>query len=286
MSNLILKAEGEAFAKRKYDLRAVDVIISNYTKIIDRSVPILLGHKNLTPDQRSKIRYEVEIRPGSLEILLQLMIDHKEDLAALFLTDPTNMTAGLAKIITDLIGFRRKFAEVLEKGLKPKVVVNSGNYLEVNNSGTIIINDPTIIIAADATRPALDKLIRGVDGKQIEDISLNYKDTSRAKLTSNDIKMTGSQKEELPSTIQVVGRLDSVNFSRHRGSIVSGSTKYQVRWDESLRGIIQKCVDVEGVLFTARPVIDHRRVRDNTIGFHLLDCQPQQRNIFTDSDLL
>jgi hypothetical protein len=70
-----------------------------------------------------------------------------------------------------------------------------------------------------------------------------------------------------------------VTFSSHRGTIVSGNGRHSITWDESLRVKVQQIADVEGILFKARPIIDNRRVKDNTIAFHLLDCYNPQQSI-------
>lgn len=74
-----------------------------------------------------------------------------------------------------------------------------------------------------------------------------------------------------------MGRLDMVAFTAHRGSIISDGEKFSVTWDEQIRQKMQKLADIEGVVFKVRPVVDHKRLDNETIGFHVLDCgDPQQ----------
>jgi hypothetical protein len=42
-----LYVQGEAFSKKSYDLRKLELIISNYRQVIDQILPIPLGQKTL-----------------------------------------------------------------------------------------------------------------------------------------------------------------------------------------------------------------------------------------------
>lgn len=83
-------------------------------------------------------------------------------------------------------------------------------------------------------------------------------------------------KEQLPATLNVVGRLDMVAFSSHRGSIISDGERFGVSWDEGIRSKMQKVADTEGIVFKVRPVVDHKRLDNTAIGFHVLDCSDPQ----------
>lgn len=284
MSEILLKAEGNGFEKGVYDLRAVETIISSYRQIIDKTLPVCLGHKNLTPDIKNKVKYEVQIKPGSLQIITDLVLQHKEDVAALLISDGgQGLTELLAKLIVGVIDFRRKFTDLLEKSIKPSIGITNGNYIDnsIHNTGTIniTINNPRILIAADTSKSALDRLINGVDGDVVSSVELTNNDQQTV-LTHDDMRITGKLKEELPAHIEIVGRLDMVAFSSHRGTIDSGNRKYPVTWDANLRNKVQQFADVEGINFKARPIIDNRRIKDNTIGFHLIDCYNPQLSMF------
>ena len=248
MSEILLKAEGSAFEKGVYDLRAVETILSSYRQIIDKTLPVCLGHKSINLDIKNKVKYEVQIRQGSLEIITNLVLamEHKEDIAALLLCDGgKGLTDTVIKMIISVIDFRRKFTDLLEKGIKPSIGIENGNYIDnsIHNSGTInlTINNPKIFIAADMSKSALDRLIGVVDGDSVS--SLEFSDKVRqAKLTNEDIRLTGKLKEELPDHIEIVGRLDSVTFSLHKGAIVSGNRRYPVTWGKELRQKVQRIV--------------------------------------------
>ncbi|AZE86998.1 hypothetical protein [Pseudomonas orientalis] len=89
----------------------------------------------------------------------------------------------------------------------------------------------------------------------------------------------GKQKEELPTTLSIVGRLDVVAFSSHKGTIVSEGEKFGVTWDEQIRQKMQKVADREGIIFKVNPVVDHMRLDSQTIGFHILDCRDPQNKL-------
>jgi hypothetical protein len=283
VSEILLKAEGNGFDGGVYDLRAVETVISSYRQIIDKTLPVVLNHKTLTPEIRNKVKYEVQIKQGSLEVYTNLVLQHKDDIAALLLADGgKGITEVLAKLIVSVIDFRRKFTDLLEKGIKPSIGISNGNYIDnsIQNSGTIniTINNPKTYIAADSSRMPMDRLINGVDGDIINSVELTN-NQEQVKLTHEDKRITGKLKEELPAHIEIIGRLDAVTFSSHRGTIVSGNGRHSITWDESLRVKVQQIADVEGILFKARPIIDNRRVKDNTIAFHLLDCYNPQQSI-------
>jgi hypothetical protein len=285
MNEILLKAEGNGFDGGVYDLRAVETVISSYRQIIDKTLPVVLNHKTLTPEIRSNVKYEARIKQGSLEVYTKLILQHKEDIAALLLSDGgKGITVFLAKLIVGVVEFRRKFTDLLEKGIKPSIGIINGNFVDnsIHNSGTIniTINDPRTYIAADASRAPMDRLINGVDGDIIDSVELTH-NKEHVKLTHEDNRITGKLKEELPTHIDIFGRLDAVSFSSHRGTIISGNGRHLITWDENIRSKVQKVVDVEGILFKARPIIDNRRIKDNTIAFHLLDCyNPQQSMAF------
>ena len=99
------------------------------------------------------------------------------------------------------------------------------------------------------------------------------------KLTEYERIILGAKKEILPANLEVVGRLDMVAFSSHTGSIVSSSERFPVTWDETIRARMQKVADVEGVIFTVKPVIDPNRLHTNAIGFQVLDCRDPQSGL-------
>ncbi len=285
MAEILLRAEGNGFDGGVYDLRAVETVISSYRQIIDKTLPVCLNHKTLTPELRNKVKYEIQIKQGSLEVYTNLVLQHKEDIAALLVSDGgKGITELLAKMIVGIIDLRRKFTDMLEKGVKPTINITNGNYIDnsIHNTGTInnhiSINNPRTIIGADNSRASLDRLINGIDGEIISSVEVTNTD-NQAKLTHEDKRITGKLKEELPAHIEIVGRLDAVTFSSHRGTIVSGNGRHPITWDDSLRNKVQKFVDVEGILFKARPIIDNRRMKENTIAFHLIDCYNPQLNM-------
>lgn len=281
--SLRLFAEGEAFTKTKFDLRKLEVVISNYRQIIDQILPLTLGQKHITDRIKREIKYEVEIKNGSLDVLLEFVWEHKEELMSLFGVDGgASLSYVILKLMKSTIDLRRKFTKILEKGINVKIIINRNVHndysTKINNDNSKIeINNPLILLAAQNSKPPLDRLIVGIDGKQIDKINIETEETE-VKLTHKDLRITGKQTQELNSDVELFGRLDMVAFSSHRGNIETGGRKYPVTWNEKLRRKIQQFADVKNIVFKVRPIIDHRRFKEEPIAFHIIDCwDPQGR---------
>ena len=198
-AQLFLKAEGKAFEGGKYDLRKVDAIISNYRLILDHSLPLVIGRQNLTEHLKSQFVYEVEFRRGSLELLINLVFDHKETLGALSIDGGMQVAEQIARILEGVIKFRRAWSKLMDlaegKGdsQKPGINLNINlNDVTVDNGSTINVN-PIIIPAAEATRGAVDRLISSIDGTHLESVEIRSAE-SQTKLTSKDVAIIGTQK--------------------------------------------------------------------------------------------
>ncbi len=279
-TGILLFAQGEAFDGGKYDLRSLELIVSNYRLIIDHTLPLVIGQKTLTDRIRNEVKYEVEVRDGSLEVILNFILEHPELLAVLSADGGYVLAETISKIVKGAIDLRRALTKILENGLRPTIhidqSVNIDNSVTHNiQTGDIHLTNPQFIIAADMTKAPFDRLIRGIDGSYVSDINLIHKN-SATRLTVSDHHITGAQKEELANQVEVVGRLDMAAFTSHRGHIITGNKRYPVTWDEEIRPKIRKFVDMEGIVFRVRPVVDHRQFRDEPIGFHVIDCwEPQ-----------
>ena len=282
-------AKGLAFADGIYDLRTLESVISNYRKILDRLVSVQLGKRQVTKDLRAQLGYQVQINPGSIELLVKFLLEHKE-LIAVFAADcGYTLSEIIVRLLRDAVELRKKASEVLKKGLTVNIKItnsfnigssiNSGNVSFDQTSGSILINDPKILWAAQVTRSPINEILSSVDGKNVEFIDMSSP-TNELRLTTDDRDIIGQQKEELPTTLTVVGRLDMVAFSSHRGSIISDGERFSVTWDEQIRSKMQRIADVEGVMFKVRPIVDHKRLDDSAIGFHVLDCNDPQDKMF------
>lgn len=278
-----LYVQGEAFSKKSYDLRKLELIISNYRQIIDQILPIPYGQKTLTDKLKREIKYEVELNNGSLEVILKFLYEHKEELLMLFAADGgISLPFLISKLIESALDLRRIFAKLLEKGFSPTIVINKNTYnhndYSIHNDFTnskIEINNPATLLAAQNSKPPVDRLIEGIDNKSIEDIEIKS-DDSKSLLTIKDGNITGKQKQELSSHVELFGRLDMIAFSSHRGSIETGGKKYPVTWDEKLRKKIQTLADHHNIVFKVRPIIDRRRFKEDPIAFHIIDCWDPQ----------
>lgn len=276
-------AKGTAFEDGVYDLRSMELLISSYRSITDRLIAVQLGRRQLTPAIKNQIDYQVKVRPGSIEFLIDFVFTHKEILGALALDGGFHLSGVITKLFREAIDLRKKVAAAIEKGLPINITINNnvnignGNIIANAENGNIVINDPKILWAAQVTKYPSDRLISGVDGKAIEYVELGARE-DEMRLTPDDRVILGQNKEELTATIRVIGRLDMVAFSSHKGTIVSSNEKFPVTWDENIRNKVQRIADVEGVEFIVRPIIDQKRLHSEAIAYHVLDCKvPQQK---------
>jgi hypothetical protein len=285
MSEMLLKVEGEGFRPNQYDLRSTEKILTNYRQIIDHLVPLTIGQKTLTDRLKSEIRYETSFKPGSLEVWLDFILPAAGVLAVAASQDGGNLLAQqLSKLFGVVIDFRRIFTDFLEKGKKPKLGINiqdqpqvTVNLKNVATGGGDINISPIILPAASSTRTAVDRLVGSVDGMLVEQL-LVQSDKTETTITNEDQRIVGTQKEELPDFLEIIGRLDGVAFTAHRGSLVTNQGRFPITWEEEIRDNIKSLADQEGIVFRVRPIIDHRRFKDDPIAFHVINCwDPQAR---------
>lgn len=282
-------AKGLAFSEGIYDLRTLESVISNYRKILDRLVTVQLGKRQVSKDLRSQLGYQVQIKPGSIELLVKFLLEHKELLVVFAADGGYTLSEIIVRLLRDAVDLRKKAAELLKKGLTVNIritnsfnigsKINSDNVSLDQKDGAILINDPRILWAAQMTRSPVNEILASVDGRTVEFIDMSSP-TNQLRLSIEDRGIIGQHKEELPTTLTIVGRLDMVAFSSHRGSIISDNERFSVTWDEQIRSKMQRIADVEGVMFKVRPVVDHKRLDSSAIGFHVLDCGDPQEKIF------
>jgi hypothetical protein len=284
--DLRIYAKGLAFSDGVYDLRTLEALITNYRKILDRLVAVQLGKKQVSPDLKSQLDYDVCINQGSIELLINFALEHREYIAAFAADGGAALSKVIVTLLRDAVKLREKASECIEKGLPININISNSfnigtkitntNVSYDENTGTILINDPKILWAAQVTRSPVNGLLSQVDGKSVEFIDINSA-SDEFRFTPDQRNIIGKQKEELPTTLNIIGRLDMVAFSAHRGSIISDGERFSVTWDDQIRSKMQKLADIEGVIFKVRPVVDHKRLDNETIGFHVLDCgNPQQ----------
>lgn len=286
MADLVLTAKGSGFQDQQYDLRAVEKILSNYRMILDNSVSLVAGQRTMTDKLRSQIEYKSTFRAGSLEVLTNLVLPTSVLIGGLASDGGYQLAGQVSKLLNGVMEFRRIWTDFAEKGKKPEVTVVPDSdvsqvTVELNNvtgNGHITIS-PIIIVGARQTKGALDRLISSVDGNVLESLKIQSDETTLL-LTSEDERVTGSQKEELPSFIELIGRLDVIQFNSHKGQIVTSEGRFPVSWDDDLRDKVRQYADQKNVVFRAKPIVDHRRFGDETVGFHLLNIwHPQERTL-------
>lgn len=279
--DLKLYAEGAAFRDGIYDLRSIELLIASYRSISDRLIAVQLGRRQLTPSIRNQIDYQVQVKPGSIELLIDFVFEHKEILGALAADGGHHLAGIITKLFRAAIDLRKEVAKSINNGLPITITINnnvnigSGNLIANNGNGNISIGDPKILWAAQVTKYPADRLIAGIDGNAIEYVKLDSR-TDEMRLTPDERVVLGHNKEELTASIRVYGRLDMVAFSSHKGTIISNQEKFQVTWDEQIRNKMQRVCDIEGIEFRVRPIIDQKRLHSEAISYHVLDCNNPQ----------
>ncbi|MDK9704787.1 MAG: hypothetical protein OEL20_16795 [Sulfuritalea sp.] len=284
LDGLEFYVDGGAFAEGRYDLRSVERLLSDYRRLVDQTLPLALGQKTLTRRIRNEVGYEISFKQGSWITLLEFAIEHKELLAAASAADGgTHFLADyISKLIHAVLELRRMFEERHSQGEKPRIQLASNNSVSVpihlenvrTNGGNIIVS-PVVVIAAEATRATLDSIIRAVDGTRIRNVSVRSRKT-KSTITKEDLRITGTLKEELPNTLEVVGRLNVVAYDSHRGQLLTENGRFPVTWDERIRRDIHDFADTDGIAFVVKPVVDHRRFKEDPVGLHILSCRQLQ----------
>lgn len=281
--DLKIYAEGEAFKRGVYDLRSLELLVTGYRAILDQLVAVQLGRRHLPEKAKRQLNYKVQIKEGSIELLIDFVLDHPEVVALVAADGGFHLSAVITKLYRDAISLRKAAAKFIEKRLKFDIKIsNSFNFGSHNTNvvvqkSEIIIPDPKILFAAQGTRAPTDKVLRKIDGKRIEKVDMASRQDTFT-LAPDDREILGRDKQVLPAHLTLVGRLDVVAFSSHRGSIISDNQRYPVTWDEKIRRKMQKVADRDGILFSVKPIIDHSRLDENAIGFHVIDCrEPQGR---------
>jgi len=281
-------AKGSSFTDEVYDLRALELLIKNYRAIADRLIAVQLGRRQLTPAIKNQIEYQTKVKSGSIELLIEFAFTHKELIAAIATLDGgKQLSSVIAKLLKDAIDLRKKVAEFLKKGLPINININNNINIGSNNvianfdSGNIEISEPKILWAAQVTKYPVDRLVSGVDGKAIEYIDLGS-GTENTRITTDEHEILGQEREELSATSTIVGRLDVIAFSSHKGTVVSNSEKFPVTWEDEIRSKVQQYADVEGIEFKVRQIIDKKNLKTEAIAFHILDCKKPQSEMKID----
>lgn len=281
---LVFLVEGSAFEATGYDLRLVERLLTDYRRLVDNTLPLAVGQRTLTDKIRQAVTYQVTFERGSWRTLLELVLEHKELLAAIAAVHgaPEQLAQYVAKVINGVLELRRILDAFLEKGEKPNVKLASENQVSVpisfsnvqTNGGDIIVS-PVILMAAETTRSTLDNLINAVDGRRVTKIKVKSGATETT-IRPDDRRLTGRLREELPKTYSVFGRLNVINADSHRGRLVTERGTFPVTWEESIRDQIRDVVDRDRVVFKVRPIVDNRRLKDSPIGLHIVSCEQPQ----------
>ena len=282
--DLKIYSKGSAFEGGVYDLRSLETLISSSRSIIDRLVAVQLGKRQLTEKIKNQLNYDVEIKEGSIELLINFSLEHPELLIVFAEDGGYQLSNILTTLFRDAINLRKAASKFIEKGLTFNIkITNSFNFGSNNvytnaEDSEILIPDAKILWAAQTTRYPTDKILKKIDGKEIEQVDLISRDEEFS-INEKYRDILGRDKEVLNAKLQITGRLDMIAFSSHRGIILSDKESFPVTWDEKIRSKMQQIADIEGVIFTVQPVIDHSRLSHDAIGFHVLECHNPQGNL-------
>ncbi|EKO3392629.1 hypothetical protein OMA37_004476 [Vibrio fluvialis] len=277
--DLRIYAKGLAFQEGNYSLRSLDALISNHRKILDQLIAVSLGKQKADRHIYEHIDYKVQIKSGSIELLVDFVMNNKELFAPLVADGGHQLSSIIVSLYKDVITLRDAISKIADKGIKVNIKISNCFNISSNNSkvtydlsdGSILIGDPKILLAAQTTKSSVDNIIKSIDGTNVEYVDFSS-DINEIRLNETNKNLLGRRKEEMPSSLIIIGRLDMISVSSHRGAIISDGQRFSVTWDEELRDKLLKVVDVDSIQFKARPVIDHKSLNDKEIGFHLLDC--------------
>jgi hypothetical protein len=287
--DLRVYAKGASFQDGVYDLRHLEALITGNRKILDKLTFIALGASGTNKRLKESLEYNARIREGSIELLIDYALSHKELFSVVAADGGQSLTKIIVVLLRDAIALREQAAKLLENGLKVNITINTniGSGVQINASPNVIANgktgeiniaSPKIYMAALATRPAVNQIVQMIDGESVEYLSLSSAN-AEFKLTPHHRAILSKFREELTASIEVVGRLDMVSFSSRKGVIISSGQRYQLFWDESQRSKMQQYADIDGVVFKVRPIIDHARLTADAIAFRLVDCFELQKKL-------
>lgn len=283
-NDIRIYAKGTAFEDGVFDLRSLELLLSSYRSILDRLVAVQLGRRQLTDKIKKQLNYDVKINDGSIELLLDFVFQHQEIVTVLAQDGGYQLSSMLLNLYRDAIDLRKAASDFIEKGFNFDIKINNSFnfgsknvYTNIENS-EIIIPESKILFAAQATRYPTDKLLSKVDGNRIEKVDLQSR-KDKFTLNEDDRIILGREKEMLKATLKIVGRLDMIAFSAHKGAIISDGESFPVTWDDGIRAKMHKVADIDGVVFTVQPVIDHKRLSTEAIGFHVLNCENNQKSM-------
>ncbi|AZE86999.1 hypothetical protein [Pseudomonas orientalis] len=181
--DLRIYAKGLAFSDGIYDMRTLENLISNNRKILDGLVAVQLGRRQITPAIKKQLNYEVSINPGSIELLLNFALDHKEVLGVFAADGGEIFSEVLIKLLKNAIDLREKASSLISKGISININIsksfNIGSRVDSpdvsfgESRGAIYISDPKILWAAQLTRGPINGLLTQLDGNAVEYISMS-----------------------------------------------------------------------------------------------------------------
>ena len=122
--DLRIYAEGLAFSNGIYDMRTLESLIANNRKILDGLVAVQLGRRQITPAIKKQLNYDVSINSGSIELLLNFALDHKEVLGVFAADGGEMLSEALIKLLKNAIDLREKASSLISKGISININIS------------------------------------------------------------------------------------------------------------------------------------------------------------------
>ncbi|MFN2300701.1 MAG: hypothetical protein ABR565_02355, partial [Gammaproteobacteria bacterium] len=127
-----------------YDLRSLELVVGGYRSILDRLVAVQLGRRHLPEKAKRQLNYDVTVRNGSIELLIDFVLDHPEALGVFAEGGGYQLSAVITKLYRDAISLRKAAAVFIEKGVKFEIKIsNSFNFGSHNTN--VVVEDSEII---------------------------------------------------------------------------------------------------------------------------------------------
>ncbi len=283
-TDLKIGVVGTAFSAAGHDLRALETVVTGVRGILDRLLAVGLGQQQLSERLKRQIDYRIDFAQPPLTLVVAFELQQTPTLEELG-GDESQLAAQLLALLEGALELRGAVAKQLDGGEEMHLSIaddlqsQGRQAVSVHpDTGEVQIHNARILWAAQAIKASVDRLIQQVDGERIAYVEFRH-GRQRCRLEPRHQILLGRKKEELNTDLEIVGRLDMISFSTSRGMIVSGGERLAVTWDEGIRQQLQRVADVDGVIFNARPVVDHKRLHKEAVGFVILDCRHPQESL-------
>jgi hypothetical protein len=296
MDALRLYAIGIAFEKDRLSLRETVKLLEITRMLLDTGLLISAGKEKMSADLRDNIKYDLDLRTGSLDAYIS-MGEIAKDVVPLMLPMASDIAARFELILGTL-----KHAKALIEWLGAKRNAKQQVTIKVNIE---VKNSPgaTVLVATDGdvyntTQAELNNALKlfqpykemalMCDGKDVETIDYysrtNGKDVEKAlsmDKTSKELYRTEKLIEDL--TMEIVGTIFDFNTKTGKGKIeLTDGKVYNISVSKSVdvHRLSLLAYDKGPVECKARPVMKIRNGVPTLNGYEIIDFnQPAQKNL-------